>query len=334
MTDLEDRLRSDLHDLADRLVDAPYEPSTRPNPMDSPQAAPSRSRWVGAVAAAAVVLAGAVGLVGISRARDDAATVTIPDDPSGPLFVLPAASSGLTLTNATVSSDELAAEDQPVDRVLVGTAAGDTITDFALVRVDSRRRPDDLDWTMVDSPTGEVAVAESDLSTLLSQQRGDFWVNMEAATDVDHALSVLASIVVSESGHLDLEADAAVAIISRPPNPTGVVTSVYTDVDDPGGRFPVAVETLSSTDPLATASRVGGSAEPLVAANALGWHLYRDDVDGQWNGFVWQATADQMVAVSGHVGLDEIIEVAESLEIVDESTWRAAIPNATFTTDP
>lgn len=336
MNALEDRLRDDLRALADALINADSAPTNDVTPIQL--TGPGRGvdaghRWgrrLGVAAAGLIIVVAAVGLTRLDRDGERASLVASSPETSGPLFVLPAESSGLMLTNATVSFGELDPADRPIERAVVGVMSGETVGQVALVSVTQERSPRDLDWTTRETSFGEVSLADTSPSWMVAQHRGDFWVSVQVVGDASLALGVLSTVVVGESADIALGPDAAVTIVERVADSADAFASVYTDVDDPTGTYPIAVETMLTASPLSVVARVGGMAEPVIVSNTLGWHVFRDDdPDGQWNGLIWQATPDQIVAVSGHVAMDQLLTTANALEVVDEATWRAALPDAT-----
>lgn len=336
MTTIEDRLRVDLRDLADTLTDrATTVPPTSARPVRAESCRSRRpaARWFGAAAAALLAVAATVGLLSRDRGGDPATTATLPAEPGGPLFVLPTEASGLALTNGNVSIAELTSDDLPIDQMIVGIVDGDVITSPARVTVTDEQGPVDVDWTTVDTESGAASVVESDLWTIVTQQRGGYWLQVQTTGDAADAQFVLAAVVVDISGRVDLDRSTTLTIVERPAAVPGPATGVYTDVDDPTDDHSIVVETASSVTPLAIISRIGESAEPIVVDNTLGWSTTHEDPDGAWYGVVWQVTPDHIVAVSGHTDLDEVLAVANSLEVVDEATWRAALPTAVFTTE-
>ena len=82
---------------------------------------------------------------------------------------------------------------------------------------------------------------------------------------------------------------------------------------------------------LAGAGPSGGEVSAIKIGGRIGWLHHRHDEDGDWYAIVWQATPGRVIAVSGHAPLARVMTVAESLRIVGEAEWRAALPNATST---
>ena len=91
----------------------------------------------------------------------------------------------------------------------------------------------------------------------------------------------------------------------------------------------LTVETATASTHLFLAAGVAERIEPTQINGARAWIATRAHPEGEWNALVWSQTPDQIVAVSGQVGLDEVTQLALRLRAVDETACKLALPEAT-----
>lgn len=324
---LEEELEDRLTDLFDRAAGGVTVDERLHRVLD---AAPERRRrsWVPAVAAAVVVLVGAVAVVAVSRDGDDAVRSVSqqPVDPPGPLYVLPEGLEGWEASNGSASSREV----PPYSGIVVGMDIGEMFLDPVAVRVGTEPpegfSPDT--WSEYSIGGGPAFISPREggsLFTIVTQQRGELWLT---SADDDRVISSIKrafeDLEIQPDGSLALRPDSMVALIESYDSPTSYEGhSTYYELPSASSEH-VVVETANVVTPLL--SLTSGSADDLQPVTVNGdaaWHASRSDADGEWNAIVWMHSPNTAVFVSGHVGVETLMDVAESLVVVDEETWVA-----------
>lgn len=289
-----------------------------------------------AAAAVVLVVAGVLGLVAVTRSTP---TPSVPlndsvgiNDPEGALFVLPNPIDAYQLANGSWSTSRQDAN-APVETfapngVLLGVADGSGYTRLRSVSIYGTS-PVDATWEQVDTPTGPAFVS-SEPGVAVAQQRGDQWLLVTTQTDEQQALDMLDVVTIDDAGGIVVDAKAAglVVIDDYPPQTGYGAFGTYFETTTPDGA-PVTVETATSPTPLFPAASVADRIEPTEIDGARAWTATRADSDGEWNGLVWSATPNRIVAVSGQTTPAEIRRLAESLQVVEQATWQQALPSAT-----
>jgi len=345
----------DVESSADDIV-APADPTGTDRPHRRP-------RLLAGVLTIAVVLAGAGAITALGTTADNTSgvgdldvtsdtkgaapgeTVRLaadPLDPTAPLYVLPTTGSGVEVPggpdveNGSVTRTTNPADWTPLYYVVLGTPSADGFRDLVSVRLGvglppiSRGNPGNAARTQVDAPSGLAEVELSGPVAVVTQQRRDMWLRVMAPRDrADAAVALLTDITVNGDNTIGLGDTAPMQILNAGPlisRSMHALTSFNVSLVERGETL--TVETGSSPSTLGSAVALGGTTS-LVSVNGLeAWRVTRQDVEGEWNAVSWRATPGYSIAVSGIASLDEIIKVAESLEIVDETTWRAALPQA------
>jgi hypothetical protein len=298
---------------------------------------PRRRMLLTAAAVGVLVVAGVVGLVAVNR-EPAVPTVPLNDsvaviDPPGALFVLPAPVDDYQLANGNVSTSrpdpQAPAETFEPNGLLVGVVDADGYTALRSVSIYQASPIERGDWTQVDTPTGP-AFTTSEPFVAVAQQRNREWLLIRTPTDEQSALELLNFVTVDDTGDIavDAQAPGLVVIDEHPPPTDGVDHQTLFEATTPDGAA-TTVETATSATPMFPAASVADRIEPTQIDGAKAWIATRTDSDGEWNGLIWNATPNRVVAVSGHASIAEIRRLAESLEIVEQTTWQQALPGAT-----
>lgn len=288
----------------------------------------STSRWL-AIAAAIVLCLGAAWVFNPGSSEVELVLASGPAA-SAELYVLPDPFDPNVVRNAYVRFAQPGSAELGTQIVTVGVRSGDGYTDLAIVRegptFEGLGTPTDVE--LASGP----AQLYSDVFTSISQQRGQTTLTVTTQQDrTDYAGSVLDRIEIAEDGSLRVASDADFEIIAA--------ISLDADFVDFSSSFGVnapeltndgetiSVETAASSSPLIGVGFLGGYLSATRFQGVDGWVVTRQDGEGEWNAIAWQATPSAIVAVSGHAPLEAIVQVAESLIIVDDTTWQAAFPN-------
>jgi hypothetical protein len=165
----------------------------------------------------------------------------------------------------------------------------------------------------------------------VAQQRGEQWLLITTLNDEQAALDTLDVVIVDDAGDIVVDTDAAglVIIDDHPSPPGGDGYGTYFEATTSDGAR-VVVETATASSPLWPAASVATRIEPTELDGARAWTASRTDDNGEWNGLVWSATPNRIVAVSGEATPEEIRRLAESLLVVEKAAWQQALPDATI----
>jgi hypothetical protein len=304
--DLEDRLAGLFNRVADTVAveERPIEPIT--------SAPVGRSRrWLPAVAAAAVVVAGAAGVLALRDRGGEVVTIAShPEDPSGALYVLPGVSADWTIANGTVHT----ADAMTADGLTVGIATDDGFVDPVAIVVVPAGEIDD-------PPDDAEEVSES--SVRVVAQRGSWELTGTGSQGTEWLITrAMSYIDVTDDGTPSLAAGSPLDVIGT--HASGPEDTVYeTSFQLIGSNGTILVQT-ASFDTVLHLGRPGyiETVEPYTIAGLTGWHVSRGGRDGfAWHGFAWMATPNRSVFVSGQAPLETVLAAAESLDIVDEQAW-------------
>lgn len=324
MTDLlEDRLT----DLFDRVGDAVVVEDRLDRVADNgalePLAAGPRKRPWMLVAAAAVVLVGAAGVVRVASDRDNT-VVQQPVEPPEPLYVLPSDLPGWTSRNGSTTPGSTWSYQGivfgiPVDGMFINPTVV-TLTPGPPERFSTET------WREV-SYNGELVFMSLEYDALgrttVTQQSDAGWLT-SSSRDPAPSVGALEAVEVDPAGNLVLTAPGFEVIASYDIASGLTVESTYSEAHGPDDEY-VVVETSSGEIPLLAG--VGDRAshlEPITVNGDAAWHISGTDVDGDWHAIVWEFAPQQGVFVSNHDSFDTLLAVAESLEVVDEATWTEA----------
>ncbi len=281
---------------------------------------------------------GVVGIVAVNRTSpsaleisDSVATI----DPVGALFVLPEPLDAYDLANPYVSEASSAAGGGTAglgaDGVLLGIEDGTGDADLRTATVYDESPTQHGEWTQVDTPTGPAYTTPGPLAAA-AQQYGDQWLVITTFGDANLALDVLDDIRIDDTGEIVVDTEPSdLVVISELTQPSGSGLHVTSYELTTAGQSRITVETGVHDTPLALGAGLANRLEPTEIDGTRAWVATRVDADGPWIGLVWSATPNRIVAVSGHdVSVTEITQVAESLQYVDEATWRQAFSDVTI----
>ena len=316
LTDLFDRVAAVVH--VDEELDV-VELERRRSPR-------RRRGWIAGIAAAVVLVAGTVAL---ARATGGDPTGTVgqqPDEPTGPLYLLPDSLEGWEVSNGWVDSVETPRSLPTIRGVVVGLPADDAIVDPVNVRLVTDP-PDGFvadTWTTLSIEGGPAYISPLDeerIDTIVAQQRGDIWLT---STSYDRVTSSIVrafeALQISAEGTLELRPGSRMEIVDEYDLSPGLVHSTFHEVHSAEGEY-LTVETVTNVDPSSAIGVDIERLEPVSVNGVTGWHTSRTDVDGEWNGIIWSPSPNQAAFVSGHEPFATVFEVAEGLVIVDAETW-------------
>ncbi|MEM9132259.1 MAG: hypothetical protein AAGE88_07970 [Actinomycetota bacterium] len=286
-----------------------------------------------ALAAAAVLAVVAVPAMVLQGEPAGLVVAAAPHDPTEPLYVLVEPQEAATVRNASVAE----AGDHDVglagEIIVVGRVAEDeTYVDLATIWVDGPTPQLDAASRPLDLASGPAEVWD-DVFTVVVQDRGGTTIRVMAdGGRADYAATILDSTTIDSSGSAAVDTSGPIDVIEastfgESPTHTTTYFEVASEVTTDGG--PLVVETATLPSPLLGAGVFGGELSATRVRDVRGWRLTRLDADGEWNGVAWQATPSHVIAVSGHAPYAVVRELAESLTIVTEDTWKAALPNHT-----
>lgn len=307
----------------------------------------SAPRALAGIAAGVLLIVGVAAVAATQRESSPGtlpASAPLPPDPPGPLFVLP-----IDVDASPVSGGYVHLPDPEAD-LLVGTylwAALGTPSDGGYDEVvgawslgDDARVDEFLSlgvWDEVETSTGPAHIWRTEpLShSVIVQQRGTRWIRLAAAAvDDDELVQLLPAIELTETGTISVQSDERVVFAQGGESATPDLSTGFS-VGHPGGEF--WIETASMSHPLAAIGVVGDRVEPMMIGSQPGWLIAHQTEQGPTPyAVVWSATPRRIIAVGTSTDsrpeLAELLDLAWNLQIVDESTWRAALPGATTET--
>ncbi len=303
-----------------------------------------RTRRMSLVAASVLVVAGVVGVsLSIRGPGGDSVPVAavLPPDPPGALFVLP-----VDLDRFPVSAGYLSVADPSVESpsgsyhwAAIGVPEDGGYGDLvgALSVGDGARLEEFIelgDWEQADTSSGPIytRTISTQGPTFVVQERGDRVVRLTTPTaNQTLLLRLLDQIDLTETGAIRIHDDQhiifAQGIESAGPEASTAMT--VTGSDDSS----YWVETATLSNPLSVLGTIGDHIEPIRFAEHDAWLISNNTAAGrQPYGVLWAATPHRMVGVGPNSDrpprLNDLTDVAKSLEIVDEEAWRLALPDA------
>jgi len=309
---------------------------------------PSSFRPVALVAAGVVVVAGIVGVASVASGPEAPMppAASLPADPPGPLFVLPTDLEANPVSEGSVSMWDPDA-DPPAGTIqwaALGTSTGDGYERLIGVwSLGPDARVEELlslgEWDRLNTVGTPTFVRSlGDRGVMIVQQRNDTrWLRL-TSSGVDQAelVRLLSEIQISDTGDITLTSSAHTVIASGIETATSRSGTGFT-VTAPDGSY--WVETGGLSNPLATLGVVGDRVGTITIGDRRGWLVSEDTAGGLTPYAVaWSATQQRIIAVGTNsdrtATAADLIHLAEQLEIVDETAWRNALPNATTETEP
>lgn len=276
-----------------------------------------------AVFAAAVLLLGAISVGLWSLRRADVQPSALPEDPSGALFLLPASTDGMTLTRGRSWTTQRGS-DYPlaqVNVVWVGRPDGDGFVDIVSISDPVERPTLGLaPWTRIDTVAGPEFKSSNGRYAWFAQRTGDRWITLAGSPTDEDASALLAATSRSAVGVEFVAVDGFVEI-GRFTDVAGMFHSTEYVVAQEGAPT-LTVSTTTSISPFLglPPSRL----ERATVQGHPGWKV-TGTLSGA-NGIIWQVTPHRIATVSGQQASDHALHaLAEALEMVDESTWLAAL---------
>ncbi len=281
------------------------------------------------LAAAVLVLVSIAAVALWSRRSTETGPADLPADPPGALFVLPPSGDGLVLSDASIFAGPPAqSQAGAVHGVVVGRPDGDGFADIiGITDPFDRPGPPSTDaWTEIDTPVGTALVSTGGLRMAI-QQRGDRWVGLANAVDAPTIAELLQAITLDSSGISFEPVDGFVQVgtftVASTPGQSTMFTATLAD-----GSATYTVSTAAASSPLA-AALLSEHLDPVTINGHDGWVVSTKSDGGPTHAVVWQATLNRIVGVSG-VGTDEqLVDLAQHLELVDEDAWTKALPGYT-----
>lgn len=345
MTLTDEQIRSFLARLGDAAPPAPdfdqLVESTGPGQSASLRCMP---RAVALTAAFALVAVGVIGVALAGRDTESASDSDLPDlpaDPAGPLFVLPTdldtyeVSAGqLSVPNPAESGREAGYQWAVIGR----PADGGFDDPVGVMVLGPDARVDELlalgEWEEVGTSNGRAHVLRSgpgDVDMAVQQRESD-WLRLTApgTNDVDLA-DILDEIEVAASGTISIMSGTH-TVLGQGTETVNTVSGIGFTAVGRGRSF--WIETAAMSSPLAAFGPVGSRVEPIAIGTSMGWLISQRTTSGFTPyALVWSATPRRIIAVGTNadrpVDRSELVQLAEHMRIVDESTWRAALPDAT-----
>ena len=250
----------------------------------------------------------------------------LPADPSGALFVLPPTADGMALSDGViwaVAPDSTSTN--VVNAMIVGRRDGDGFVDIIGI-TDTADRPGGApadSSTEIDTAAGKALVTAG--ANFAVQQRGDRWIRLTNAGDEPTIGELLQAITLTSDGIAFEPVDGFVEIdasTGKPaPAPNTVYTAAFTD-----GTATFTVSTATASSPLFAALLAAQRVEQVTINGRDGWLVVTKSDGGSSHAVNWQATPNRIVGVSGNATDEQLVDLAQRLQIVDEATWTRALP--------
>lgn len=279
------------------------------------------------LAATVVVLVGTAVVALWSHRSTSTAPSGLPADPNGALFVLPPTADGMALSDGVLW--EVAPDSVPtnvVNAMIVGRPDGDCFVDIiGITDTADRPGPPSTDsWTEIDTAAG-TALVSAGATPMAIQQRGDRWIRVTSAADERTIGELLQAITLTAEGiafepvdgFLEVGASTGASV----PAPNNMYTAALTD-----GTVPFTVSTATAASPLFAALFATERVEPVTINGRDGWLVFTKSDGGSSHAVAWQATPNRIVGVSGNATDQQLVDLAQRLQMVDEETWTKALP--------
>jgi hypothetical protein len=297
----------------------------------------AQRRWL--TAAAAILL-----IVGILAAfvvvTGDHASEPV-STPTGPLFLLPTQGSGYEVADGALTPNpfgDATGRSLPAATVLLGVRDGSAYTRLVSITVRQGAGPDSEVMSMferrdVQTSTGPAIVLtqRDDIFRMVVQERDDHWIEVTPGADVsdETAITALEATTIVDGqprladppGELVEIARAEFEHLNTTPLVSFQVSGNGITPDDKDGSATVDAVDWPS-DLVFLGPSVATRIEPITIAGTTGWLKSGPGEGGL--AVVWRALSGHLIGVSGHEPLDTLVDLAESLQPVDESAWRIA----------
>ncbi|MDP9465587.1 MAG: hypothetical protein M3P52_13265 [Actinomycetota bacterium] len=295
------------------------------------------------LAAAIVVLVGTAVVALWLHRSTSTEPADLPADPSGALFVLPPTTDGMALSNGViwaVAPDSTSTN--VVNAMIVGRRDGDGFVDIIGI-TDTADRPGGApadSSTEIDTAAGKALVTAG--ANFAVQQRGDRWIQLTNVGDEPTIRELLQAITLTSDGIAFEPVDGFVEIDASTGKPAPAPNTTYTAAFTDGtATFTVSTTTASSPlfAPILTTNLTGvpqpfhGFAvlapqrvEQVTINGRDGWLVVTKSDGGSSRAVNWQATPNRIVGVSGNATDEQLVDLAQRLQIVDEATWTRALP--------
>lgn len=346
MTITDQQIRSFLARVGDAAPPAPEFDACNRAASSRPTSQHHRSpRMIASVVAGLLIVVGVGGLASVVRDSEPASESNappLPADPPGPLFVLPADLAAFSVSAGTVSVPEpnIDPPQGSYQWALLGTSVDGGFENLVgVMLMGSDARVDELlalgDWDQIETPTGPAHVMRSEGGGIgmVVQQRGTQWVRLTASdAEATGLVEMLSEIEISDTITISTTSTTRTAIARGTEVIAQTGVTVGFTASGPGGSF--VIETATLRDPLAVLGPVGDRAERIEIGDRTGWLISQRTEHGLIPySLIWSATEQRIIAVGTNSDLPtdvaNLLRLAEQLKIVDETTWRAAIPDAT-----
>lgn len=281
----------------------------------------SRLFWIPLVIAASLLT---FVLTRRSGQPDQSATATI-NSPS--LFVIVNGLAEYEPLNASVQTSAINTEGIE-SSALVGIRKGESFDHLTRVIIAVNVSPSATD--AIELHNGPARIGRLAGMTRIAQQRHGKWIMAMVNGDREaDAMKLVESIELASSGQLDLTNTGGyeIAVQTNWKFELTARHNTYLELHRRGTEKYVLVETaVSDLSILFTSDRI----VPTTVNDREGWVSTRIDADGVYNSLAWQVAPAQIIVVSAHNNtVEELRRVAESLEVVDEATWKLANPGYT-----
>ena len=277
------------------------------------------------LAAAVVVLVATAAVALWSHRSTSKGPAGLPADPNGALFVLPIGD-GLVLSDGTmwaVAPDSV--QTSVVNAMVVGRPDGEAFVGIVGI-TDSADRPESPPadaWTEIDTAAGTALVSGGALPMAI-QQRGDRWIRLTNVIDEPTIAALLQAITLTADGIAFESVDGFVEIDAFAGNPAVLPNTLYSAASSVGtATFTVSTATASS--PL-FAALLAERLDPVVINGRDGWLVSTKSDGGSRHALAWQATPNRIAGVSGNATDQQLVDLAQRLQIVDEAAWTKALP--------
>ncbi len=291
-----------------------------------------RSGFGLAVAAGVVVVAlfGLAATIVIPEIR----VATTPQDLSEPLFLLPGETVEVQSIDGYLDRGFIAGKRSTSKSMLVlGSSDGDGFEDLASLE-SSRRRPDDSEgWQpLAGWPREQYALSLPDWTLVTRRTASGWWLTLASNTDEEEkALALLDRVEIDADGRLSWPSDDERDVVELSDGITSALDDqqpvVIATVWGPERSFSIEIRSGTAVGLFTGVfGAIGaGDAVPSTVRGRPAWLLSRTEPepDGrEWHALRWRYDDGRNVSVSGHASIEQIRLVAESLEPVDEATWR------------
>lgn len=302
---------------------------------------PLRRRQFAFAAAIVLMIAGVVGAAVTIRSDPAPRASSVPTDPPGPLYLLPA-DDGVALASGSAAMLTTEPWGRPGYTATLGRSANGGFEDLVTVTTFTEF---DTDEGWVEGEHGGLPTwfFDRDFMTMVAQDRDDWWVVVQSGPDRSTAVyDTLDDVNVTPTGDITLDPSSTRQIVDIEPldaSQQDALVARWTATLPDASTPNVAVETYTFPGGIALGGARIDRIEPTTINGVSAWRTFSTVEPAVSNSgevelrsaVQWNFSPHRLVVVGGPADIETIEAFAASLQQVTADEWGNAIPG--FTTE-